>query len=71
VQHPTPADASGEAWFLLDEDPHTGGTSLDVSRQRRHRCGAPGNGCGATKPVATNDSAIGRAENRRVELVRK
>jgi len=28
-------------------------------------------GFGATKPVATNDSAIGRAENRRVELVRK
>jgi outer membrane protein OmpA-like peptidoglycan-associated protein len=28
-------------------------------------------GLGATKPVATNDSAIGRAENRRVELVRQ
>lgn len=28
-------------------------------------------GFGATKPVATNDSAIGRAENRRVELVRQ
>src|SRR4051812_38690786 len=27
-------------------------------------------GFGATKPVATNDSAIGRAEDRRVELVR-
>jgi outer membrane protein OmpA-like peptidoglycan-associated protein len=28
-------------------------------------------GFGATKPVATNDSAIGRAENRRVELVKQ
>ena len=28
-------------------------------------------GFGATKPVATNDSAIGRSENRRVELVRQ
>jgi OmpA-OmpF porin, OOP family len=28
-------------------------------------------GLGATKPVATNDSAIGRAENRRVELVKQ
>jgi OOP family OmpA-OmpF porin len=28
-------------------------------------------GFGATKPVASNDSAIGRAENRRVELVRQ
>jgi outer membrane protein OmpA-like peptidoglycan-associated protein len=28
-------------------------------------------GFGATKPVATNDSAIGRAENRRVEIVRQ
>ncbi len=28
-------------------------------------------GFGATRPVATNDSAIGRAENRRVELVRR
>jgi OOP family OmpA-OmpF porin len=28
-------------------------------------------GFGATKPVAPNDSALGRAENRRVELVRK
>jgi OOP family OmpA-OmpF porin len=28
-------------------------------------------GFGATKPVATNDSAIGRAENRRVELVKR
>jgi OOP family OmpA-OmpF porin len=27
-------------------------------------------GFGATKPVATNDSALGRAENRRVELAR-
>jgi len=27
-------------------------------------------GFGSTKPVATNDSAIGRAENRRVELVK-
>jgi outer membrane protein OmpA-like peptidoglycan-associated protein len=28
-------------------------------------------GFGASRPVATNDSAIGRAENRRVELVRQ
>jgi OOP family OmpA-OmpF porin len=28
-------------------------------------------GFGQTKPVATNDSAIGRAQNRRVEVVRK
>jgi OOP family OmpA-OmpF porin len=28
-------------------------------------------GFGSTRPVATNDSAIGRAENRRVELVRQ
>jgi len=27
-------------------------------------------GLGATKPVASNDSAIGRAQNRRVELVK-
>jgi Outer membrane protein and related peptidoglycan-associated (lipo)proteins len=27
-------------------------------------------GLGATKPIATNDSALGRASNRRVELVR-
>ena len=27
-------------------------------------------GFGATKPVATNDNALGRAENRRVELAR-
>ena len=28
-------------------------------------------GFGATKPVATNDNALGRAANRRVELARK
>ena len=28
-------------------------------------------GFGQTKPVASNDSAIGRAQNRRVEVVRK
>jgi outer membrane protein OmpA-like peptidoglycan-associated protein len=27
-------------------------------------------GLGATKPVASNDTAVGRSQNRRVELVR-
>src|ERR1044072_7295149 len=29
VVRPTPPDANGEAWFLLDEDLRTGWTSLD------------------------------------------
>ena len=49
----------------------TGKSWEDLMREKIFRpLGMTTAGFGQTKPVASNDTAIGRAQNRRVEVVR-